>query len=60
MGELAARIVSFRNDRLAGLVRFAGLFALAFVVFAIVLLAFGPLPGLEWVPQYVVVNAFQG
>jgi simple sugar transport system permease protein len=44
MGELAARIVSFRNDRLAGLVRFAGLFALAFVVFAIVLLAFGKNP----------------
>ena len=43
-GELAARIVSFRNDRLAGLVRFAGLFALAFVVFAIVLLAFGKNP----------------
>ena len=21
---------------------------------------FRPLPGLEWVPQYVVVNAFQG
>jgi simple sugar transport system permease protein len=44
MGELAARIVSFRNDRLAGLVRFAGLFALALVVFAIVLLAFGKNP----------------
>jgi len=23
-------------------------------------LFFLPLPGLEWVPQYVVVNAFQG
>ena len=24
------------------------------------LLIIKPLPGLEWVPQYVVVNAFQG
>ena len=37
-----------------------GVLVIAIIGIGVGLYYFLPLPGLEWVPQYVVVNAFQG
>jgi general nucleoside transport system permease protein len=44
MGEQHRRIIHFQNSRIPGLVRFIGVLALAFLVFAILLVIFGKNP----------------